>query len=75
MHQVEGVGLGSLSRDSIYGICGVCVVSEPVTPTGGRNESVRVCPSTCKASRRDEVADCIGDRGRSDTEQDYGYGE
>ena len=34
MHQVEGVGLGSLSRDSIYSIRWVGCVPEPVSPTG-----------------------------------------
>ena len=35
MHQVEGVAVDSLSRDSIYSICAVCVVPVPVSPTGG----------------------------------------
>ena len=57
-------------RDNICSMCRVGCVPEPVLPTGGRDES-----STWKASRWDEVADCIVERDRSDTEQDCGYGE
>ena len=67
----EGGGYRYLSlRDNIYSMCRVGCVPEPVLPTGGRDES-----STWKASRWDEVADCIVERDRSDTEQDCGYGE
>ena len=40
MHQVERVGLDP-PYAIVYTVCGVCAVSEPVLPTGGRNESVR----------------------------------